>query len=720
MKTSHLLACCLAAVLGVLPPAAKAQDPAAPQEVSFDFFYNSLSDDGAWYNTPEYGYVFQPDIGYKNDKWRPYTDGYWAQTQDGWTWVSYESFGWATYHYGRWTRLQDLGWAWVPGYDWGPGWVSWRTSDERVGWAPLPPKRERVVYEGKIANNEPPAGGSVSINYNDVEESEGSGYTPAVDEQYDIGPQNYCFVESRNFGAPVLSEVILPPQQNFVYVQDTVNVTNITYRRDPGFGGRTVVYNNGPDYAFLSQRSERPIQQLQLQRRDDPAYVRDGIRGGNNPTLVRNGVLLVASPVVSRNAVNLEQVRPPRVKENLARAEVVRGWQGVSANQQQVAQLHERIKENARTAPPVATANQESFRRSPAAQVAPLPPAQQLVGQSPGRAERAANQPSGLPANAGRQAGTGPRGDLSDADRAARRDARLQERQQRDTARASGQPIPLQPGANPAAGTPQNAQDRAARQQQRPQTASGAVQASVTPAAPGQPAAGGKTREERRAAKQQPREQQTPAVGSQPGQPANAPQPATASQPAAEQQAQERRAQRQQQKQAAQQQQQAAPTQAAPQSAPSQEERQQRRQERQQQQQAAPQPNPAAEQEKQQRRQERQQQQAAPQAPQPNPAAEQEKQQRRQERQQQQQQAPQSNPAAEQERQQRRPERQQQQQAAPQAQQERQERRPERQQQQQQAAPQERQERRQERQQQAAQPNSKGENDDKKKPDRPN
>ena len=135
MRISFLVTGALAALLAVTPlqRASSQDDGAASGDVSFDLFYNNLADDGDWYNTPEYGYVWQPFIAYKTDNWRPYSDGYWAQTDSGWTWVSYENFGWATYHYGRWTRLKDIGWAWVPGYQWGPGWVSWRTSDDYVG-----------------------------------------------------------------------------------------------------------------------------------------------------------------------------------------------------------------------------------------------------------------------------------------------------------------------------------------------------------------------------------------------------------------------------------------------------------------------------------------------------------------------------------------------------------------------------------------------------------
>jgi uncharacterized protein YraI len=73
-------------------------------------------------------------------QWRPYTDGRWVYTdRHGWMWVSSEPFGWATYHYGRWGFSNQVGWFWVPGSRWGPAWVSWRSSDEYLAWAPLPP-----------------------------------------------------------------------------------------------------------------------------------------------------------------------------------------------------------------------------------------------------------------------------------------------------------------------------------------------------------------------------------------------------------------------------------------------------------------------------------------------------------------------------------------------------------------------------------------------------
>ena len=54
-------------------------------------------------------------------------------------WVSNEPFGWATYHYGRWGFSNRVGWFWVPGNRWAPAWVAWRSSNDYLAWAPLPP-----------------------------------------------------------------------------------------------------------------------------------------------------------------------------------------------------------------------------------------------------------------------------------------------------------------------------------------------------------------------------------------------------------------------------------------------------------------------------------------------------------------------------------------------------------------------------------------------------
>jgi hypothetical protein len=103
----------------------------------YEVFYHELSPYGTWIDSPEYGYVWIPNVA---PGFHPYgTSGYWANTIYGWTWVSFYPWGWAPFHYGRWYYDDWYGWAWVPGNEWGPAWVSWRHCDGYYGWAPLTP-----------------------------------------------------------------------------------------------------------------------------------------------------------------------------------------------------------------------------------------------------------------------------------------------------------------------------------------------------------------------------------------------------------------------------------------------------------------------------------------------------------------------------------------------------------------------------------------------------
>jgi hypothetical protein len=291
--------------------------PALPQaraDVSIDFFYNNLSG-GNWIEVGDYGYGWQPDVATSDPNWRPYADGYWAYTDVGWAWVSYEDFGWATYHYGRWANLADYGWVWFPGSDleWGPAWVSWRTGGDYVGWAPLPPRGPGIAYAGG------PIGGRVDI-------------------EFDIGPAYYNFIDVRFIGEPVLRDRIFPYSQNVTYIDNTVNVTNITVQNN-------VVYNYGPDYNTLSSYSSRPIQRLKLERQTSADLSVAAKTGAL--TKVQGDKLMVAAPQKFSKAA--AGVAPPKVKAKVAQPKIEKGWAGV-ANE---AQVKEKIKtENPKNIPP--------------------------------------------------------------------------------------------------------------------------------------------------------------------------------------------------------------------------------------------------------------------------------------------------------------------------------------------------------------------------------
>jgi uncharacterized protein YraI len=128
-------------------------------------------------------------------QWRPYTYGRWAYTDRyGWMWTSDEPFGWATYHYGRWGFSTQVGWFWAPGSRWGPAWVSWRSSDNYLAWAPLPPSYDEDVSVNIQVETVPdyywqvvPTGAFVSADLSRYIVRDESRYEPILQETHPLG-----------------------------------------------------------------------------------------------------------------------------------------------------------------------------------------------------------------------------------------------------------------------------------------------------------------------------------------------------------------------------------------------------------------------------------------------------------------------------------------------------------------------------------------------------
>lgn len=127
-----VLALGLALVLvpGLARPVRAATEDAA-------LFYETLAPYGEWIYFEKYGPVWYPTQ--VESGWRPYVNGRWVPTEQGYIFETAEPWGWATYHYGNWMPTDGYGWVWVPGHTWYPSTVVWRTSDDYVGWAPIPP-----------------------------------------------------------------------------------------------------------------------------------------------------------------------------------------------------------------------------------------------------------------------------------------------------------------------------------------------------------------------------------------------------------------------------------------------------------------------------------------------------------------------------------------------------------------------------------------------------
>ncbi|HXJ23299.1 MAG TPA: DUF6600 domain-containing protein [Polyangia bacterium] len=108
-------------------------------------FQSALAPYGSWDYDDSYGYVWTPAMSIVGAGFAPYAScGHWIRSEYGWTWVSDWNWGWAPFHYGRWV-VRANGWSWVPGTMWGPAWVSWRSGNGYVGWAPLPPRGVRLA-----------------------------------------------------------------------------------------------------------------------------------------------------------------------------------------------------------------------------------------------------------------------------------------------------------------------------------------------------------------------------------------------------------------------------------------------------------------------------------------------------------------------------------------------------------------------------------------------
>jgi hypothetical protein len=296
---------------------------------SYSTFYRKLEPYGVWHETSSYGYVWQPSEAERSHSWRPYTNGRWAYTDAGWIWISEEPFGWATYHYGRWTRLRNIGWIWVPGDEWAPAWVSWRKNNDYVGWAPLPPEA-RFDRRAGIRN--------------------------WADNYYDIGPDQYCFVPTNQFGARRIETAVVPVQRNVTIVNQTTNVTNITY-------SNTTVVNQGPSYDELRARSQQPIERLRLERQ-----ITANVDAETPRAVIRGEVIQVPAPIIARAQL---AERPRKVKETVAQTIVERGWEGI-ADQQAVEKARAKIKSEA-TPPP--DAPPKTFVRPTQATAETSPPA---------------------------------------------------------------------------------------------------------------------------------------------------------------------------------------------------------------------------------------------------------------------------------------------------------------------------------------------------------
>jgi len=204
--------------------------PAQGVSVDFQVFYDELSPYGTWVESPDYGYVWVPDVAPGFASYA--TNGYWVFTDDGWTWVSNYSWGWAPFHYGRWYTDPTYGPMWVPDTEWGPGWVTWRRSRSYYGWAPIAP--------------------GVSVNV-------------AYSNNYNVPNNQWTFVRNDNFGRRNAHNYYVNSSNNVTIINNStvINNTRIDNKRN-------VTYNAGPERAEVEKRAGRKFTPIAIKESNKP------------------------------------------------------------------------------------------------------------------------------------------------------------------------------------------------------------------------------------------------------------------------------------------------------------------------------------------------------------------------------------------------------------------------------------------------------------------
>ena len=256
-------------------------------------FGEALNPYGEWMGTQEYGEVWKPRIQ-NSPNWAPYTVGRWHYTELGWHFTSAEPWGWACYHYGRWVRYRSLGWCWVPGREWAPAWVSWRTSPNHIGWSPLPPR--------------------ATWNHH-------SGIRHWADSRFNIGPSHYSFLKVEDFSSRNCRNSLISRRQNTSLMLST---NNVTLMFSISLGGKKRICNRGPDRNFLVKYHRQDHRPLRITRSRAE-------KGCVNQVNVINQEIVIHQRV--KNERPIHQSRSQSIRK-INNDKIDEGWSELSNNEQ--------------------------------------------------------------------------------------------------------------------------------------------------------------------------------------------------------------------------------------------------------------------------------------------------------------------------------------------------------------------------------------------------
>ena len=265
-----------------------------PDNQAREDFGEALNPYGDWLSTDNYGEVWRPNTSQTVD-WSPYTVGQWNYTELGWHFTSPEPWGWACYHYGRWVRYRTLGWCWVPGREWAPAWVSWRTSSNHIGWSPLPPT----------------ATWSHSI-----------GIRRWVDSRCNIGPSHYNFVKITDFVSRNCRTSVINRRQNASLILSTNNVTLILSSSSEG---NNHIHSRGPNRDYLVRHHQQKHPTLHIVKNR-------GKRGAINRTNHSSNHIVIHERIKSSHS---ERPNNRPASRKIHKVEVDNGWNELANHDQE-------------------------------------------------------------------------------------------------------------------------------------------------------------------------------------------------------------------------------------------------------------------------------------------------------------------------------------------------------------------------------------------------
>jgi Family of unknown function (DUF6600) len=239
-------------------------------EADIDLFRQELSPYGEWFEHDRYGEVWRPT--HVRRDWRPYyDDGHWAYSDEyGWMWISDEPWGWAPFHYGRWAFTRDDGWIWVPGRQWGPAWVTFRSGQDSIGWAPLPPEADWDPGFGFLDDDDDYYDSDYYDNYYGYDRYYG-------DNDFGLAEMIWAFVRPEGFLEPDFHRYAYDRRDYPRIIHRTRDITNITVINNRVVN-RSIEINN------IEHVTRKKVRRVRVEEADRPDRIR---RRGENIVLYK-------------------------------------------------------------------------------------------------------------------------------------------------------------------------------------------------------------------------------------------------------------------------------------------------------------------------------------------------------------------------------------------------------------------------------------------------